>query len=385
MSGQVVGYYKFKALQNNEFSDGAYYRGRDGKMYFGGVDGFNRFDPDNIRMRSYAPPVLINSFSVRQRPLSDFRADREIVLSHGENFFSIQFSALEYIRNESCEYAYILRGFDDDWVYAGTDNTAVFTNVPPGSYEFSVRATNGDKVWGDRVASLRIRVRPPWWNTTGAYVLYLLLAAGASPIMAQALPEAEEITASSAASVLNTGTPDDEKFRLCLACGRAASALGHPTVLDPVGIGASRWRLQSIQGMLHLFTPSILRVNLGEARALLQLEGVNDMDAARALRGQVFYFDRNDATLPAGRWYVADLIGCEVRDADTGRVYGVVTSVDHPGAQDIYTVKAPSGKEYMFPGVDAFLKERNPPEGYLLVTPIPGLLDDDFDSEREEE
>ncbi len=113
--------------------------------------------------------------------------------------------------------------------------------------------------------------------------------------------------------------------------------------------------------------------------------GVNDMDAARALRGQVFYFDREDATLPAGEWYVADLIGCEVRDADTGKVYGVVTSVDHPGAQDIYTVKAPSGKEYMFPGVDAFLKERNPPEGYILVTPIPGLLDDDFDSERDGE
>ena len=118
---------------------------------------------------------------------------------------------------------------------------------------------------------------------------------------------------------------------------------------------------------------------------LLRLDGVNDMDAARALRGQVFYFDRSDATLPEGRWYVADLIGCEVRDADTGKVYGVVTSVDHPGAQDIYTVKSPSGKEYMFPGVDAFLKERNPPEGYILVTPIPGLLDDDFDSERDGE
>ena len=98
--------------------------------------------------------------------------------------------------------------------------------------------------------------------------------------------------------------------------------------------------------------------------ALLQLEGVSDMDAS---------------------WYRADYPDSEVRDADTGKVYGVVTSVDHPGAQDIYTVKAPSGKEYMFPGVDAFLKERNPPEGYLLVTPIPGLLDDDFDSEREEE
>ena len=115
----------------------------------------------------------------------------------------------------------------------------------------------------------------------------------------------------------------------------------------------------------------ILSIRPQGQMALLQLEGVSDMDAARALRGQVFY--------------VADLIGCEVRDADTGKVYGVVTSVDHPGAQDIYTVKSPSGKEYMFPGVDAFLKERNPPEGYILVTPIPGLLDDDFDSEREGE
>ena len=86
---------------------------------------------------------------------------------------------------------------------------------------------------------------------------------------------------------------------------------------------------------------------------LLRLAGVNDMDAARALRGQVFYFDRSDATLPEGRWYVADVIGCEVRDADTGKVYGVVTSVDHPGAQDIYAVKAPGGKECKFPGVDA--------------------------------
>ena len=102
--------------------------------------------------------------------------------------------------------------------------------------------------------------------------------------------------------------------------------------------------------------------------ALVKFAGVDDMDAARALRGQALYF----------------LIGCEVRDADTGKVYGVVTSVDRPGPQDIYTVKAPNGKEYMFPGVDAFLKERNPPEGYITVTPIPGLLDDGAASERED-
>lgn len=110
--------------------------------------------------------------------------------------------------------------------------------------------------------------------------------------------------------------------------------------------------------------------------ALARLAGVDDMDAARTLVGQMLYFDRADVQLPAGRWYVADLIGCEVRDAATGQVYGVVTGVDHPGPQDIYTVKGPDGREWMFPGVDAFLKERNPPEGYITVTPIPGMFDD---------
>lgn len=178
-TGQVVSYYRFKALQSNEFSDGAYYRTPSGEMCFGGVDGFNRFDPGDIHMRDYVPRVLLRSFAVRQKPLADFSPGEEITLSYNENFFSVSFSALEYIRNESCEYAYILRGFDDDWVYNGTDNTAVYTNVPPGNYEFAVRATNGDKVWGDRETTLRIRVRPPWWNTTLAYVAYLLLIAGA--------------------------------------------------------------------------------------------------------------------------------------------------------------------------------------------------------------
>ena len=109
---------------------------------------------------------------------------------------------------------------------------------------------------------------------------------------------------------------------------------------------------------------------------LLKLAGVEDMDAARALVGTVLYFDRRDARLPKDTWFYQDLIGIEVRDADTGRVYGTVKSVDHPGPQDIYTVAGADGKEYRFPGVDAFLKELNPVEGYLRVAPIPGMFDD---------
>lgn len=98
------------------------------------------------------------------------------------------------------------------------------------------------------------------------------LAAGASPIMAQAAEEVAEITAASQATVLNTGTPDEAKFDACLAAGKAAQTLGHPLVVDPVGVGASAWRLQRVRELLYLFKPTILRVNAGEAQAFLRRE-----------------------------------------------------------------------------------------------------------------
>lgn len=102
----------------------------------------------------------------------------------------------------------------------------------------------------------------------------LALAVGAGPMMAQAPEEMAEITAASAATVLNTGTPDGEKFKVCLLCGREASRLGRPVVLDPVGVGASSWRLERTTELLHLFTPTILRVNLGEAQALVKSDSL---------------------------------------------------------------------------------------------------------------
>lgn len=112
----------------------------------------------------------------------------------------------------------------------------------------------------------------------------LALAVGASPMMAQAPQEMGDITAASDATVLNTGTPDEIKFEACMLCGKAASAAGHPVVLDPVGVGASPWRLRRVQELLHLFTPAILRVNLGEAQALAagggREQGVDSPDPA---------------------------------------------------------------------------------------------------------
>lgn len=103
----------------------------------------------------------------------------------------------------------------------------------------------------------------------------LALAVGAGPIMAQAAEESAEITAASHAVVLNTGTPSEDKFLACLRSATAAKQLGIPSVLDPVGIGASSWRHRHIQELLHAFTPSILRVNFSEAQTLLCQESTN--------------------------------------------------------------------------------------------------------------
>ena len=112
----------------------------------------------------------------------------------------------------------------------------------------------------------------------------LALAVGASPMMAQAPEEMADITAIAAATVLNTGTPDSAKFEACRICGREAAALDRPVVLDPVGVGAAPWRLDNIRRLLAVGTPTILRVTLGEAQALLRLrsqeQGVDSPGAA---------------------------------------------------------------------------------------------------------
>ena len=97
----------------------------------------------------------------------------------------------------------------------------------------------------------------------------LLLALGASPIMAHAPEEMAAVTAAAQATVLNTGTPDAVRWSACRTCLRAAD---HPVVLDPVGVGVSPWRKTAIRQLLAIRSPAILRVNAGEAQTLLGMD-----------------------------------------------------------------------------------------------------------------
>lgn len=109
-----------------------------------------------------------------------------------------------------------------------------------------------------------------------------------------------------------------------------------------------------------------------KANVIAKLAGVNDVDAAMALKNKVVSIDRSDVELPEGRHFIADLIGLEVRDADSDAALGVIDDVLTPPASEVYVVKG-NGKEYMIPAVDEFLIETNIEGGYVRVRLIEGM------------
>lgn len=134
------------------------------------------------------------------------------------------------------------------------------------------------------------------------------------------------------------------------------------SLLYPAANGGRPWRVASARA--H------------KGMALLKLEGVDGMDAARALVNRIFYIDRDDVQLPPGHWFLQDIIGLQVVDADTGRVYGTVTDVTNTGANDIYEIRTPEGKTVFFPAVEEFLEEVSPQQGFVRVRPIGGMFED---------
>ena len=114
------------------------------------------------------------------------------------------------------------------------------------------------------------------------------------------------------------------------------------------------------------------RVHKGNV--LATLDGVIDVNGAMALKGQTVCIDRTGVVLPEGRHFIADLMGLEVIDADSGEKLGVVADVLTPPAHEVYVVKGEH--EYMIPAVDEFLAETNVEAGYLKVRLIEGMRTD---------
>jgi signal transduction histidine kinase/CheY-like chemotaxis protein/ligand-binding sensor domain-containing protein len=163
-------------LQDNEFNSSSYLKTRDGTLIFGGVKGLTVFHPDSLRFNEHLPQTHIVGLQVNNQKF-DLSDQSSITLSHDENLLTFEFAALEFTNPAQNQYRYQLVGVDKDWVPLGNKNSIQFANLAPGAYTFKVLGSNNDGAWSEQPAELRFVIRPPWWASWWAYLLYLALAA----------------------------------------------------------------------------------------------------------------------------------------------------------------------------------------------------------------
>jgi PAS domain S-box-containing protein len=182
-TGSVIVFDKSQGLQGNEFKFNSQWKLSNGKMIFGGVSGMTIFNPDSIKFNTNIPSVVFTGLNIMNTPVKigekgsplkkSLDATTFLKLRNKHRVFTLEFASLDYTTPQKNQYKYMLEGFDKDWVLAGNNNFATYTNLDPGRYVFHLKGSNSDGVWNDTERILRIRVYPPWYRTK-LFILILL-------------------------------------------------------------------------------------------------------------------------------------------------------------------------------------------------------------------
>ena len=152
-----------------------------GEFLLATADGLTIFHPDSLRQNELPPPVVFTKFTrydskqhleVEEPGVS---GKTTVTLSPNDKIFTVEFAALSYRKTAKNQYAYLLEGFNKNWIPLGGKREVSFTHLDPGTYTLRVKASNGDGVWNETGASLKIIILPPWYRTWWAYLAYAAL------------------------------------------------------------------------------------------------------------------------------------------------------------------------------------------------------------------
>jgi PAS domain S-box-containing protein len=194
-TGEIRCYEVDDGLQSAEFNAGAYHKGLSGRLYFGGISGFNVIRPSSLRDDPHPPSVVVSDFllnnkSVPVGTMGDGRRlldrmiseTRRLHLDHHHGVTSFELAAMNFAVPTRNTYAYKLEGLDQDWNYIGNRRHITFTALEPGRYVLEIKAANSDGVWSDPVAALELAVTPPlwatWWFKVSAFIAVALIGLG---------------------------------------------------------------------------------------------------------------------------------------------------------------------------------------------------------------
>jgi len=184
-TGKFQSFTAKSGLQSNEFNSGAFYKNESGKLYFGGINGFNAFDPDKIKFNTYIPDIVFTGLRLANRMASIHDKNsllempvfesRQITLPYYENNIGIQVAGMDFTNPGHIQYEYKLEGINAHWVAMGTNRMITFSNLSPRKYVLHVRAVREGNQTDYTGASLLLDILPPWWRTWWAYTIYVLL------------------------------------------------------------------------------------------------------------------------------------------------------------------------------------------------------------------
>ena len=174
-------------LQADEFNTNALGKLANGNLVFGGVNGINIFNPQQVLAASYKPRVFITGIQIGNTNISpgdytgilknNIEKTSAISLTHLQDVLTLEFSSLDYTAPQQNQYRYQLEGIDKGWVQSGTRRNVTYLHLPAGKYNFKVQGSNSQGIWSDAIATLAINMLPPWWRSWWAYTLYGLIVA----------------------------------------------------------------------------------------------------------------------------------------------------------------------------------------------------------------
>lgn len=172
-------------LQSNQFSYNASLSLASGEMLFGGLRGFNIFDPSQFSLQKRDVPVFLSGIRVNN-VLSDSKAQKtegaddgkKLTIPYDQGTLSFDFVALDYSGSDKLSYAYKLDGWDREWRYVNDTRAAYYSRLTEGKYQFYVKVKGGNGKWGVPNKLAEITVLPPWYRSWWAYLFYCCIVAG---------------------------------------------------------------------------------------------------------------------------------------------------------------------------------------------------------------
>lgn len=169
-------YYVHDGISGNEFNQAAYFKGKNGEIYFGGTQGLTFFHPLQIEENKIIPKIVLKSAKKFNEDITLLlKKNNSLKLYQQNAVFNFEFTALNYYKSSLNQYAYKIIGLHDDWIQMGNSRTVTISNLNPGKYILKVIGSNNDNLWNEEGIEISIHILPPIWKTWWFRILIVLI------------------------------------------------------------------------------------------------------------------------------------------------------------------------------------------------------------------